>query len=91
MKKLIFTLTILCFGLLAQAQIVQGKGFTISNLGNGLILIHFDEPFQETPQFWISASDGGGIGFYKVMDRQNVQVSCSFVTGSQIQFEAKGK
>ncbi len=74
-----------------QAQIVQGKGFTISNLGNGLILIHFDEPFQETPQFWISASDGGGIGFYKVMDRQNVQVSCSFVTGSQIQFEAKGK
>jgi hypothetical protein len=74
-----------------QAQIVQGKGFTISNLGNDIILIHFDEPFQETPQFWISASDGGGIGFYKVMDRQNVQVSCSFVTGSQIQFEAKGK
>jgi hypothetical protein len=74
-----------------QAKIVQGQGFTLSNLGNGIIMIHLDEAFKELPQFWVSASDGGAIGFYQVIDRQNIQVSCSIHAGSLIQFEIKGK
>ncbi|MFY8132224.1 MAG: hypothetical protein ACOVOL_03245, partial [Bacteroidia bacterium] len=72
----------------ANGNILSGKGFTVTPLGNSFYEIEFAQPFSEVPHVFLSTVGFFGNANYVIQrSSSNVRIFCN---ASEIQFEAKG-
>jgi hypothetical protein len=75
----------------ANGNVVSGRGFSVTPLGNGRFEIEFQQPFSEWPTVWIKLT---GIGSYsdQIIAKNKQKITVEIVGNpTEIQFEAKGK
>ncbi len=75
----------------SNGNVVSGRGFSVTPLGNGKFELVFQQPFTELPNVIVKLV-GSGTYNDKIINR-NTQKTTIEITGNpdQIQFEAKGK
>jgi hypothetical protein len=75
----------------SNGNVVSGRGFTVTPLGNGKFELVFQQPFTELPNVFLEFT-GNGV-FSKKIWSINTQKTTIEISGNpdRIQFEAKGK
>jgi hypothetical protein len=75
----------------SNGNVVSGRGFSVTPLGNGKFELVFQQPFTELPNVFLEFT-GNGLFSKKILSK-NTQKTTIEISGNpdQIQFEAKGK
>jgi hypothetical protein len=74
-----------------NGNVVSGRGFSVTPLGNGRFEIEFQQPFSEMPNIFVEMT-GNGSYSKKIIAKNKQKITVEIVGNpTEIQFEAKGK
>jgi hypothetical protein len=74
-----------------NGNVVSGRGFSVTPLGNGRFEIEFQQPFSEMPNIYIKSTGNGNYSEKIISKFFHKTILEVLGNPDQIQFEAKGK